>query len=80
MNTFNIEKYQIIKDEDIANSYEYEKSVKASDLYILCVENNAKFEFFSFTRQDYINIGIVNIKRNAKKIILKKHVIQQNLY
>ena len=48
----------IIKDENIANSYEYEKSVKASDLYILCIENNAKFEFFSFTKQDYIDIGI----------------------
>lgn len=48
----------IIKDEEIANSYEYEKSVKASDLYILCVENNAKFDFFSFTKEDYINIGI----------------------
>ena len=28
----------IIKDENIANSYEYEKSVKASDLYIACTE------------------------------------------
>ena len=74
----------IIKDEDIANSYEYEKSVKASDLYILCVENNAKFEFFSFTRQDYINIGIPeniidkcvensdNIPERFKKALLKK--------
>lgn len=50
--------HSVIKDEDRALSCETLESIKASDLYIACMEQRADFYFFDYNYKDLLNVGI----------------------
>lgn len=80
----------VLKDDDTADANETLKSRKASDLYILCVENRARLELFDYTKEDLLSVGVldvniekylqdyknipINIQNKLLQILIKRYI------
>ena len=55
----------ILKEDEIATANETLQSIKASDLYIMCIEGTARIELFNYTESQLLNAGALDTNING---------------